>query len=500
MTRREVDYADVQGLVRFGYAKMTGATYALLRVKNQKAARAWLRKAKIATAEAMRPPPTTALQVAFTAQGLRALGVPPEIIEGFSPEFLSGMANKNRARRLGDIGANAWTEEKWGTDKTMPHLLVMFFAKREQLAAFIDRCTEVDWPEAFDVIRWLGTEDLDGVEPFGFTDGISQPTIDWNRERDVNSPQIDYTNVVALGEFLLGYPNEYDKYTTRPLLDPDLSNRHLLDAEDVPRKKDLGRNGTYLVFRQLRQHVRTFWEFAKEQSGGDEGAAEKLAAAFVGRTRQGSPLVRSQEKRIPGVGDDPDDVCLNQFTFAKDPAGTRCPFGAHVHRANPRNTDYPGRPTGLEKLVTMLGFGPRGFRHDLMSPVRFHRVLRRGREYGSQILPFETSARHLAEEAERGLHFICLNANVSRQFEFLQNAWMNSSKFSGLTGEADPLLGNREPLPGCPFTNEFTQPRENGSPRHVGSVPQFITLEGGAYFFLPSLRALRFFAADRTAA
>jgi Dyp-type peroxidase family len=494
MIRTPVDYSDVQGLVCFGYGKMTGAAYALAQVKNKEAARSWLRHAKISNAEAIKPPPSTALQVAFTAAGLLEIGVPRAIVGGFSPEFLTGMAEENRARRLGDIESNAADKWKWGYGLSLPHLVIMFFAKREQLSGFIETSKGNAWDEAFGNVRWLGTEDLDGVEPFGFTDGISQPTIDWNRERDVNQPQTVYTNVVALGEFLLGYPNEYDKYTIRPLLDPDPLNRGLLDAEDVPRKKDVGRNGTYLVFRQLRQHVRTFWEFARKQSGGDEGAAEKLAAAFIGRTRQGSPLVRSQEQPIPGVGSDPDDVCLNQFTFAKDPAGTRCPFGAHIHRANPRNADYPGRPTGFEKLVTMLGFGPNGFRDDLMSPVRFHRILRRGREYGSQILPFENQERKPSDDPERGLHFICLNANISRQFEFLQNAWMNSSKFSGLTEETDPLLGNRQPIPGCPVTNHFTAPRTDGVPRRITGLPQFVTLEGGAYFFLPSLRALSFFA------
>jgi deferrochelatase/peroxidase EfeB len=143
----------------------------------------------------------------------------------------------------------------------------------------------------------------------------------------------------------------------------------------------------------------------------------------------------------------------------------------------------------------MAGFGPKGFRDDLMSPVRFHRILRRGREYGPGLPPYDAAQPPPTDGIERGLHFICLNANIARQFEFLQNAWINSSKFSGLTGESDPLLGNREPLPGCPFTNGFTEPQKDGVPRHRSRLPQFVTVKGGAYFFLPSLSALRFFAA-----
>jgi len=503
MNNTAVDFSDVQGLVRFGYGKMRGASYALLRVKNPGAACAWLQTAlrtgAIATAEEKRPAPTAALQVAFTAAGLEAIGIPRVIVEGFSPEFLSGMENPNRARRLGDIAANDPSKWDWGYGVNLPHLLVMFFANPKELAGFIQTSKGNAWADAFEEIHWLGTADLDGVEPFGFTDGISQPEIDWAQTRDVNEPQLDYTNVVALGEFLLGYRNEYDRFTLRPLVDPDAVSRRLLGALDAPEKKDVGRNGTYLVMRELEQDVRGFWQFAMRQTGGDEGAAERLAQAFIGRTRQGSPLVRSQEKPIPGVGCDPDDVCLNQFTFAKDPTGTRCPFGAHVHRANPRNADYPGRPTGLEKLITMLGLGPKGFRDDLMSAVRFHRILRRGREYGPGLPPYDAGEPAPPDDPKRGLQFICLNANISRQFEFLQNAWINSSKFSGLTGESDPLLGNRESLPGCPFTNGFTRPQKDGVQEHRSGLPQFVTVKGGAYFFLPSLSALRFFAAIGTA-
>ena len=69
-------------------------------------------------------------------------------------------------------------------------------------------------------VTWLYTADLDGIEPFGFADGISQPKVDWEQQRNMLKGQIDYGNVVALGEFLLGYRNEYGKYTDRPLIDP----------------------------------------------------------------------------------------------------------------------------------------------------------------------------------------------------------------------------------------------------------------------------------------
>jgi deferrochelatase/peroxidase EfeB len=147
----------------------------------------------------------------------------------------------------------------------------------------------------------------------------------------------------------------------------------------------------------------------------------------------------------------------------------------------------------LRRLITILGFGQRGFYDDLTSSVRFHRILRRGREYGSELSP-EEALQPATDTSTRGLHFICLNANISRQFEFLQSAWIAKTKFSGLTGESDPLLGNRKSIPGCPITSNFTIPGDGTLRRRVSGLPQFVTVRGGAYFFLPSLRALRYFA------
>jgi Dyp-type peroxidase family len=491
----EVDYADVQGLVRFGYKRMTKASYALVRVKNSTAARAWLRTAPVTSAVAMDPPPKSALHVGFTVSGLRALGVAESVIAGFSHEFRDGMAQEYRSRQLGDVEANDPKWWGWGGPASEPHLVVMFFAEPACFDALLQNSTGAVWTEAFDVLRFLETSDLDGVEPFGFTDGISQPTIDWDQQRKTIQAEFDYTNIVALGEFLLGYPNEYGKITDRPLLDADAASAELLPAADAPEKKDLGRNGTYLVMRQLDQDVRKFWQFVHEQSGGYPGEAEKLAASMVGRTREGDPLVPVQDAAIPGIEQGSDQKQQNQFTFDSDPTGSRCPFGAHVRRANPRNADYPGKPTSLlKKLITMLGFGPRGFRDDLMSSVRFHRILRRGREYGRELKPEDALTPTPADDPPRGLHFICLNANISRQFEFLQNAWIASTKFSGLTGESDPLLGTRHTIPGCPATSDFTIPTDGRLPRRITELPQFVTVRGGAYFFLPSLRAIRYFA------
>jgi Dyp-type peroxidase family len=493
----EVDYADVQGLIRFGYGHMTSASYALVRVKNKAAAKAWLRSAPVTSAVAVKLPPKTAMNVAFTAPGLEAFGVPIPVIAGFSHEFRGGMAQESRARQLGDVGNNVPSKWWWGNKGREPHAVIMFFAERDQFDSFVQSTKGNSWADAFEEVKTLDTSNLDGDEPFGFADGISQPQIDWEQQRQTPCTQLGYTNVVALGEFLLGHRNEYGKITDRPLLEPDAASVGLLTAEDAPDKKDLGRNGTYLVMRQLEQDVRGFWKFLYEQAGGNVAEAAQLGAKMVGRTRAGDPLVPIQTEPIAGT--DPRTVPQNQFTYESDPVGARCPFGAHVRRTNPRNSDFPERRlSALRKLIIMLGFGPKGFYDDLTSSVRFHRILRRGREYGSKLSPEQALEPAPENESPRGLNFICLNANILRQFEFLQNAWVANTKFSGLTGESDPLLGSRESIQGCPVTANFVMPGDGTLRRRVSKLPQFVTMRGGAYFFLPSLRALRYFTGNGT--
>lgn len=493
MTPAPVDFRDVQGLVRFGYKHLKAARYVVLGVRDRQAAQAWLQQARVTNAEFVQPPPPEALHLALTAAGLEALAVPASVRAAFSPEFLGGMTEGNRARRLGDVGTNAPSSWRWGGGAGTPHLLAMFFTREQaDLDAFIARTTGPAFAAAFAVQETLDTCDQDGVEPFGFADGLSQPAIDWDQETDPASRRLDYSNVSALGEFLLGYLNEYGKVTDRPVVATDQTSAELPEAVDAPGLRDVGRNGTYLVFRQLSQDVRAFWQFLHRTTGGNPAEMDRLSSAFVGRTRDGVPLVAAARRVGDGTGTNDEQVRLNRFTFNDDPRGVVCPLGAHIRRSNPRNTDYPGRPTGLKKLLAAFGASSKGFRDDLVAPVRFHRILRRGREYGPELPPAEALQPAPPGDPERGLHFICLNANIGRQFEFLQNAWLMNTTFADLRGETDPLVGTRTAVPGCPATAEFTLPRQGAAAERVTGLPQFVTLRGGEYFFLPGLRALRY--------
>jgi deferrochelatase/peroxidase EfeB len=488
-----VDLSDVQGLTAYGYSKLTEARFLLLRIRDAAAARAWIASAPVSTAEVRPSAPETALQIAFTASGLRSLGVPESAMAGFSPEFLKGMAGEaSRSRRLGDIGKSDPAGWLWGGPGKNADLAVMLFAK-QNLEAWTRAIQKEPWQAAFETIANLGTSDMGGREPFGFVDGISQPEFDWKRERQAPGTTLTYENLVAIGELLLGYPNEYGKYTERPLLAPEEDAANDLPlAEDQPARKDLGKNGTYLVLRTLEQDVRGFWQYLGKAA--DPKERYTLGAAMVGRTLDGEPLIPPAARAIAVIGEKPGEP-RNAFSYDNDPRGTQCPFGAHIRRANPRNADLFGNPSGLiARLLSQLAIPRPGLHDDLIASTRFHRILRRGREYGARITPEEALQPAPAGEAPCGLHFACLCANIGRQFEFVQNAWLMSTKFNGLTGESDPLLGNRAAVGDCPVTGNFSIQREGKMARRFNGVPQFITVRGGAYFFLPSLRALRYIA------
>jgi Dyp-type peroxidase family len=445
-----VDFADMQGLLYTGYGSLPEACFLVLTIADSDAARAWLATVPVTTAD--QRDVAGAVQVALTAAGLQALGT---TIGGFSPEFLSGIAGQeSRSRRLGDVGINAPSRWEWGT--VPPHALLLLYAKPGTLASLRQSIETAAFAKAFATVRVLATTDMGGYEPFGFKDGVSQPQIDWHGTRTPSEEAIlPYGNLISAGEFVLGYSNEYGQYTDRPFADTF----------------DLGRNGTYLVLRELRQDVRAFWRFAASHAAD----ATTFAESMVGRRRDGAPLEAS-------------GAAANDFSYAADPAGLRCPLGAHVRRANPRTADISGAPLGtLATLVKMLGIFQPDLRDDLIAASRFHRLLRRGREFGVQLSP-EAAMQPDAPDPHAGLHFICLTANIARQFEFIQNAWLSSNKFAGLGDEADPLTGNRE------TADSFSMPRPNGVRRRIGAMPPFVTVAGGGYFFLPGVRALRYVA------
>jgi deferrochelatase/peroxidase EfeB len=542
MQLSQVDFRDIQGLVRFGHGHLREARFYLMRIADAAKARAWL-SANMDNITTAVPDLQArhALQIAFTCEGLCALGVSEKVLDRFSLEFRRGMVDPNRSRRLGDVDDNDPAKWEWGVpDRSYPHVLVMVYGTREddgETREKADTCKgtfeawdrEVKgelWDKAFSELYSLSTIRKDDLEPFGFVDGVSQPTLDWGRRKWTRlQDTTEYTNLSALGEFLLGYPNEYGRYTDRPLLDAGEARAQILPlAEDKPGRRDFGRNGTYLVLRDLRQSVSVFKTFVADRSAHDDEEAHALAGAMSGRVPAdqhiippwpkddpppwpagsppwhapgavddpkwvippGGPVMTVSESAIPGVGPAMKDIWLDQFTFKNDPDGATCPYGAHIRRANPRNADLPEGTRGwIGKLMRTLGFSRQHTHDDLLSSTRFHRILRRGRSY-SDAAP---------GMPEQGLRFIALNANISRQFEFVQTSWFANSKFNGLD-EDDPLVGGRKRLMTGARVDRFTRPQDSGLECRLHDVPQFVTVRGGAYFFLPGLSALRYIAGE----
>jgi deferrochelatase/peroxidase EfeB len=488
------EFADMQGLLRFAFKHHTEAVFLMLRISDPAAARHWISTLSVSNAVTQVPPPPTMLQVAFTSEGLRVLGIPERIRTQFSLEFMEGMTGSaDRTRRLGDVGPSDPQHWRWGVDEQRPHAALLLYALPGRLQAWLSS-VQASLTGVCETIAQLQTSDMGGVEPFGFIDGISQPQPDWTRQQpaqDLLRPT--YSNLTSLGEFVLGYPNEYGLYTPRPLLDPgDDPTGALPNAEDAADKKDLGRNGSYLVVRQLHQDVSGFWRALDRYAGGQPDLRVRLAQAMVGRTLQGEPLVGLPHEQIEG--NPPATVSdLNDFTYRADPTGLCCPLGAHIRRTNPRNGDLPPGTTGIvRRALCTLGLDAAARELDLVASTRFHRLLRRGREYGEFLGP--ERALQADGTVESGLQFICLNANIQRQFEFVQSAWAMNPKFDGLRDQGDPLLGNRRPALGDAPTDRFTIPQPDALSIALTDLPPFITVRGGEYFFLPGLRALRFLA------
>ncbi len=487
-------FDDLQALLRYSHGKLTETCFLLLNISDAKVAKEWLGSTPISSAIKAETPPDTALQIAFSVNGLRILGVEESVIADFSDEFIIGMSgDESRSRRLGDIGTNAPSKWSWGgKSKKVPHVLLLLYAKENELESWRKQVEGDSFLKAFQILKQLPTQHNGQIEPFGFRDGLSQPTIDWARQQSTDlHDRESYSNLLAVGEMVLGYPNEYGLYTTRPLIDStkDKFASVLPNAEEQPGLKDFGRNGSYLVLRQLAQDVPGFWQFLNKVSDGDKDKREQLATAMVGRERNGRPLIPKSAEPISGTS----SQHSNHFTFNLDPDGNQCPIGAHIRRSNPRTGDLPPRITGfISRLLKTLGFAQQPD-EDLVASTRFHRIIRRARSYGSKLSP-EKAIKSDALVADRGLQFICLGGNILRQFEFIQNAWLMSSKFSGLQQESDPLLGNREPLMSGENTDQFNRPDPDGVMQKTCHLPQFITVQGGGYFFMPGLKAIKYIA------
>ena len=463
-----LELKDIQGLVTSGYGHMQEGHYLFLQFNDAAKGRNWLNTIipQVSNGDYWQKDlegntikPDYMLNLAFTHAGLHALDLPSESLNSFPHEFQQGMAHPDRSHILGDFGENAPENWQFGADDRIHALIVILTISTEVYTPIHDNLTATFAAHDIVLVHHEMADKLpNNKEHFGFFDGISQPKLeDGVRKSKSSEPTIEP------GEFVLGYKNEYGQIPVAPTLNG----------------QDFGKNSTYLVFRKLEQDVALFWQFVQNHTPEIEGDSPEakmsqeeravyLASKMVGRWPSGVPLVMSPDKDDPSISFEE----WTTFMFHdRDPHGYQCPFGSHIRRMNPRDSLPPSKTESLKTADR-------------------HQLIRRGMTYGSPLIDFSQLPPKNPENdgQERGLMFLCVNANISRQFEFVQQTWVENTKFHALYNDKDPLIG------ACNGETDLTIQQEPVRQK-VKNLPRFVTMKGGAYFFLPSISALKKIAA-----
>lgn len=458
--------------------------------------------------------PKVATNIAFTFTGLLALGVPTRTLRAMPDEFIDGMAA--RAALLGDDPFLERRDRVWqqSDGATRVHLLVSMNAamnddgtpvhELEELTAALRRwCAEseggvallagtgpdgADFQEMSAVLR----REPDGrlvptnKEHFGLSDGFGDPVFAGQL-----SPEAERLRVIgggkllpdqswaplATGEFLLGYPDE---------------------AQEIPGAAmpiEFSRNGTFMAYRKLHEDAAAFdiyiadqgARFSRIEGVGREEAEQTVRAKLVGRWQDGVPLMAAPTyadwrrfNAALAAAHAADDkpalarlaLAFTDFTYRGDVAGAVCPVTSHMRRANPRDM------LGPHVAPTERGGG------DGSALVNRRRILRRG-------LPYGRYDRHApSDHGEHGIIFLAICASLFRQFEFVQQQWMQYGLDFNAGSDTCPIIGNHPPEQ-LPKLVIATDPASGRRPFVCDRIPQLVEPRGGDYFFVPSMTALR---------
>lgn len=534
---KRLDLADIQGNVVRAYGRYSFPLMRdfFLQITDAAAGRRFVEaiRPKVTTAAPWETRPLVTLNVGFTFFGLWALGLPTRTLQGFPPEFADGM--RARAHILGDRdpaliedearGWDAewdpiWRDNRPGTSREVHVWLSMSAQAKPGTDEPVEALdAEHAWLRALcedacgGKVRILEGHGRDGDrdhqegrvifdrapdgrmiptprEHFGFTDAIGDPIFDGQMTEAEAKARLPGRGKLmdpkkgweplATGEFLLGHPDESQELPPAP----------------VP--TGFSRNGAFMVWRKLHQNVSTFHDvfrseaerFARIMGVPQDEAEVTVKAKVVGRWPDGVPLATAGShadwlaaRRRLGL-DDPDPETAakaslaflrsreaSDFRYADDMPGYNCPSGAHLRRVNtrdyldPLNDPGASSPGANPKATTRLN--------------RRRRILRRGLTYGRP---------GGDDRSEQGVVFMAICASLFRQFEFIQQQWIQHGLDFNAGNSGCPLVGNHD------RHTRFVVPSRPGSgkpPYVTEGLRTFVEPRGGDYFFIPSITALR---------
>jgi Dyp-type peroxidase family len=435
----------------------------------------------------------TGINIGFTRDGLNALGV-PDLNNISDAPFKAGLAAQSAS--LGDPITGPGSPPQWviGAPGQPLHGLLLITGPTQPSvdAVFndINALANGNWATLFDQSGKTRLEDR-GHEHFGFKDGVSQPGV--RGEIDTFFPAHKFLtpnqnpgdegqglpgqDLLWPGEFVFGYQFQDPQDIENPVSNgnPVLSDGGLAWMN----------NGTFMVFRRLRQFVPEFDKFVDDQASALQTDPSLIGARMVGRWKSGAPLLTAPIQDDPLLADD--ELLNNDFEFSEDARARRCPYAAHIRKAYPRDEITPAgqnQPTEFDQ------------REASEADTQTHRIIRRGIPFGDEV--GDDEERQETTLNERGLMFICYQTSIHEQFEFIIKNWVNNPAFPpsppALGGNAghDPILGQAG---GAVRTRRFrgavmNYPSGPRGPR-ITIPNDFIVPTGGGYFFVPSIDAIK---------
>ena len=425
--------------------------------------------------------PTPGLNVAFTFSGLQKTR--PEDLDAVAglAALKAGMAAKQA--ELADPDAAGWTALGASVPAVDGVFIVTGATPAEIANTIALRLAPVGangWTLVQKQEGQVRPNPTEGHEHFGYADGVSQPGVRGRIHTNValhpkNGTEDDQADpgqdLLWPGEFLFGYPGQNP-------IGPDFTVKGNPVAPPVPFMKD----GAYLVFRRLRQQVPEFDQAVKSAAAGigaafDGASADLLGAQLVGRWKSGAPLVKAPLHDNPALAEGTPKV--NDFEFGDDRIGLICPWAAHVRKAYPRDDvpfSLPGDPHPAEEDVKRAE-----------AFTQTHRMMRRGIAFGPELTEAEALAGASDPAMPRGLLFKCYVTSIENQFEFVQQQWVNNGDFSEAGAGVDALIGQ----PNQPASFLGAAPNsKNPAKKPTVTFDRFVHMEGGEYFFAPSISAL----------